>query len=87
MLNASKREARSKIRIPYRAWWKTTTSIGGRCKVGNSRSRAVLIRPLASLIWLARQATSTEAFAQVDKQGRLILTIHATFDRTVSFTI
>lgn len=47
-LKASKREARSKINIPIAAFWKTTRSIGGRCKRGNTFSRAVLIRLLAS---------------------------------------
>src|SRR5690625_2762393 len=46
-LKASKREARSKINIPIRAFWKTTRSIGGRCTRGNAFSRAVLIRLLA----------------------------------------
>ena len=60
-LKASKREARSKINIPHRAFWKTTRSIGGRCTRGNTLSRAVLIRPPASLIWLARPAGSPQA--------------------------
>src|SRR5699024_4953697 len=46
-LKASKREGRSKICIPNRAFWKTTSSIGGRYKGGNPLSRAVLIRPPA----------------------------------------
>ena len=53
-LKASKREARSKINIPFTAFWKTTRSIGGRCTRCKTLSRAVLIRLLAFAIWLAR---------------------------------
>ena len=80
-LKASKREARSKINIPFTAFWKTTRSIGGRCKRGNTFSRAVLIRLPAS----AYMACTTVWVGLAAKRSNEQTAQHPIFSLTLSY--